>query len=71
MVKQFVPLGLSSRDIATLLSFSSITEYEEKDEGKEFPPEHLPNTRPHSPYYILKVSGQSDEFLLRCSIREK
>ena len=60
-----MPLGLSSRVIVFLMSFQPITGYYEKTLNKEFLRENFPNNRPYDPYYILKVSAQTDSSLLR------
>ena len=61
ILKEFVPLGLSSRVMIILLNFQSITEYCEKNRNKKLPPEDFPNNKFHRLYYILKISAQTDE----------
>ena len=66
-----MPLGLSSRVIVILMSFQPITGYYEKTLNKEFLRENFSNNSPHDPYYILKVSAQTDEFFLIYRISQK
>jgi hypothetical protein len=54
-----------------LVNFQPITGYYEKAFNKESSPENLFNKRPHSPYYILKVSAQMDGFFLKYGISKK
>jgi len=54
-----------------LLNFHPITGYYEKNFDKEFSPETFRNNRPHDPYYILKVSLQTNELFLKCRISKK
>jgi hypothetical protein len=60
-----VPLGLSSRVMATLLNFQHISGYYEKTHNNEFPPEILPSNKSYGSYDILKVSAEMNDFFLR------
>ncbi len=64
-------MDLPSRVMVISLNFQHIAQYYEKNHNKEFPPENFLNNRSHGPYYILKVSAQTDKYLLRYEIPKK
>jgi hypothetical protein len=58
-------MGLSSQVMVILLNFQRIAGYYEKYFDKKFLPDNLSNNRPHSLYYILKLSDQTNGSLPR------
>jgi len=47
-----------------------MTGFYEKNRNKQFPLENFPDSRSHSPYYILEASTPTDEFFLRDGINK-